>query len=401
MLESLFGKEFYNAYFHYIVGVSILILGVFVGHLVVSILRSILIKESTTSEVKQNITSKMSKINMPVNLVFFSIAVYAVHKLGDFPREFDPYIWHSVKVVLDISFFMILYHFIGAAVYFLMSKISGDSINNSAEELISNAAKMVIAILGVVTVLGNFNINIGPVLGGLTVLTSAVALAARESIKGFMGSLTVILEGKFQQGDWIKIDDTQGFVEHIGIRATSIRGLDKTLTVIPNDKFVESSITNYSKTTHWAIHEEFILDHSATQHQLETIVSKYREWLINNPDIESDPKKAGLIVRIDNLEMHGFSLLLKFFTKTNLYPEHLRVREAAIFGLLKIVHEAGVKFAHATHHVLIQDEEESHDKGERKLMEGDSSRKEEAKKSISQKNKDKAPSKQLNAKNKE
>lgn len=401
MLESLFGKEFYHSYFHYIVGIGILILGVIVGQVVVSILRSILTSGNQTSEVNENISSKMSKITMPVNLVFFSIAVYAVHKLGDFPRELDPYIWHSVKVVLDISFFMILYHFVGAAVYFLMSKVFSDSVNRSAEELVANAAKIVIAILGVVTVLGNFNINIGPVLGGLTVLTSAIALAAKESIKGFLGSLTVILEGKFQQGDWIKIEETQGFVEHIGIRTTSIRGLDKTLTVIPNDKFVDSSITNFTRVTNWAIHEEFILEHTATQRQLESIVSKYREWLIQNPDIESDPKKAGMIVRIENLEMHGFILLLKFFTKTNQYPEHLRVREAAIFGLMKIVQEAGVNFAHATHHVLIDEDEGAPEGGEEKERKKEIGGKEKAEKGILQKPKDKMLLKKPNEKNKD
>lgn len=113
----------------------------------------------------------------------------------------------------------------------------------------ANAVKLVIAVLGVITVLGNFNINIGPVLGGLTVLTSAIALAAKDSIQGFIGSLTVVLEGKFKEGDWIKMGDLQGFVENIGIRTTSIRGFDRTLTVIPNDAFVASSITNFSRTT--------------------------------------------------------------------------------------------------------------------------------------------------------
>lgn len=356
MLENLIGKEAYNAYFHYIVGVGIIISGMIVANIVVIVLRDLLTHKDANPDDKAKVAKLMAKVHFPINLVFLAIAIYAVHKLGDFPAVVEPYLLQGVKAVLDISFFMTMYHFMGALVVTRLFNGLGLEVSNTVKDLLANAVKIVVAVLGVITVLGNFNINIGPVLGGLTVLTSAVALAAKDSIQGLIGSLTVVLEGKFKEGDWIKMGELQGFVENIGIRTTSIRGLDRTLTTVPNDAFVTASIANFSKITNWEIKEEFVLAHTSTQAQLEKIVSRFREWLSNNPDVVTDPSKAILLVRVNNLVQHGFSLLVMFYTKTNQWPVHVGVREQAMFQLLKIVEEEGTSFAHPTHKVLLDED---------------------------------------------
>ncbi|QOL19834.1 mechanosensitive ion channel family protein [Candidatus Bodocaedibacter vickermanii] len=353
MLENLLGKEFYNAYFHYIVGVCILILGVVVANIIVVILRDLLTHEGATPEDKTKVVKLVSKIHFPINLVFIALSIYVVHKLGDFPAKFEPYLLQCVKTTLDISFFMTVYHFVGALVLTRLFKGFGLTINDTIKELLANAVKIVIAVLGVVTVLGNFNINIGPILGGLTLLTTAVALAAKDSIQGLIGSLTVVLEGKFKEGDWVKMGELQGFVENIGIRTTTIRGFDRTLTTVPNDAFVAASVTNFSRITNWEVKEEFVLAHTSTQEQLEKIVASFSEWLANNPDVEADPKKAIILVRVSNLVQHGFNLLVMFYAKTNQWPEHVRVREQCMFQLLKIIEDAGTSLAHPLHTVFL------------------------------------------------
>jgi MscS family membrane protein len=295
----------------------------------------------------------VGKIRFPINLVFLVCAIYVVHKLGDYPKEFEPYLLHSIKAVLDIAFFMVLYHFAGAFVLTRLFNGFGIVVNDTVKVLLSDLVKVVIAILGVVTVLGNFNINIGPVLGGLTVLTSAVALAAKDSIQGLIGSLTVVLEGKLKKGDWIKMGELQGFVEDIGIRTTSVRGFDSTLTVVPNDAFISGSITNFSRINNWEINVQVVLSYKSTQRQLEAIVMRYREWLINCPDIESDPKKAIILVRVNDLTDHGFNLFLFFYTKTNEWPEYMRVREQCMFQLMKIIEDEGTSIAYPTQSIIM------------------------------------------------
>jgi len=264
---------------------------------------------------------------------------------------------------------MVLYHFVGAVVIARLLGGFGLAINETIKELIANGAKLTIAILGVVTVLGNFNINIGPVLGGLTVLTSAIALAAKDSIQGLIGSLTVVLEGKFKEGDWIKMGDLQGFVEKIGIRTTSIRGFDRALTIVPNDAFSAASVTNISRVNNWEINVQVALSYKSTQRQLENIVLRYRDWLAHNADIESDPKKAVIAVRVNDLTVNGFNLFLFFYTKTNQWLEYMRVREQCMLQLVKIIEDEGTFIAYPTQSIVIENEQESKPSVTKKIVE--------------------------------
>lgn len=355
MLEQLFGSQL-SLYSHYFIGIGILVAGLIVSNVIVSIFAHLLDHNSKTQDEKEKTKELLSKVHFPINLVFLVIAIYVVHKLGDYPKAFEPYLMHGMKAVLDIAFFLTLYHFAGA---FILTRLFGGlgiTVNNTVKTLIADLAKLVIAVLGVITVLGNFNINIGPVLGGLTVLSSAVALAAKDSIQGFIGSLTVVLESKFKEGDWIKMGDLQGFVENIGVRTTSVRGFDRSLTVLPNDAFVSGAVTNFSKVNNWEINTQVVLSYKSTQRQLENIVMRYREWLGNNPDIESDPKKAVVAVRINDLTDHGFNLFLFFYAKTNEWLEYMRVREQCMFQLIKIVEEEGTSLAYPTQSVFLEGE---------------------------------------------
>ncbi|MDP3640837.1 MAG: hypothetical protein Q8R43_00145 [Alphaproteobacteria bacterium] len=63
MIENLLGKAFYNAYFHYIVGVGILILGIIVANIIVVILRDLLTHGGANSEDKAKILKLVSKIH--------------------------------------------------------------------------------------------------------------------------------------------------------------------------------------------------------------------------------------------------------------------------------------------------------------------------------------------------
>ncbi|MCP5322709.1 MAG: mechanosensitive ion channel family protein [Candidatus Paracaedibacteraceae bacterium] len=353
MLQHLLTKEFFHTYFHYFVGAGIIILGFIVASIVVSILAGLLSHKAATPEDKAKNRALISKISFPVNLVFLVLAIYVVHKLGDFPKEFDPYLERIVKAVLDIAFFMSLYYFAGAVVITRLFAGLGINVNATIKDLLADIVKAIVAVLGVVTVLGNFNINIGPVLGGLTVLTSAVALAAKDSIQGLFGSLTVALEGKFKEGDWIKLGDLQGFVENIGIRTTSVRGFDRTLTVVPNDAFITGSVTNFTRINNWEINVQVPISYKATPRQLESIVMRYRDWLGNNPDIESDPQKAIMAVRINDLTDRGFNLFLFFYTKTNQWLEYMRVREQCMMQLVKIIEEEGTAIAYPTQSVFL------------------------------------------------
>jgi moderate conductance mechanosensitive channel len=106
-------------------------------------------------------------------------------------------------------------------------------------------AQMVILFIGLMVLLAQLSINITPILASAGVLGIAIGLGAQSLIKDFFAGFLILLEDQFSVGDMVKIGETGGTVEHLTLRVTRVRGLDGSLTMIPNGNI--SAVVNYSK----------------------------------------------------------------------------------------------------------------------------------------------------------
>jgi MscS family membrane protein len=105
----------------------------------------------------------------------------------------------------------------------------------------------IIAIGGMMVIQNLTGLQIGPLLASLGIGGLAIALAAKDSIANFFGTLTILFDKPFQVGDRIKINDFDGSVENVGFRSTRIRLLNGHLVSIPNEKVVNSEVANITQ----------------------------------------------------------------------------------------------------------------------------------------------------------
>lgn len=103
----------------------------------------------------------------------------------------------------------------------------------------------VILFIGLMTFLGQLDINITPILASAGVLGIAIGLGAQSLIKDFFAGFLILLEDQFSVGDTVKIGETTGTVEQLTLRVTRVRALDGSLTTIPNGSV--GAVVNYSK----------------------------------------------------------------------------------------------------------------------------------------------------------
>ena len=83
-------------------------------------------------------------------------------------------------------------------------------------------------------------------IGGL-----AIALAGQSMLKGLFGTLTIMLDKPFREGERIIVKGHDGFVEEIGLRSTKIRTfLTNHLVAIPNDQMADNEIENIGRRGH-------------------------------------------------------------------------------------------------------------------------------------------------------
>src|SRR4029077_3588445 len=74
----------------------------------------------------------------------------------------------------------------------------------------------------------------------------AVALAAQKTLENVVGGVSIIVDHAVRVGDFLKLGDTVGTVDSIGLRSTRIRTLDRTMLSVPNGQIATVNIETLS-----------------------------------------------------------------------------------------------------------------------------------------------------------
>ena len=107
---------------------------------------------------------------------------------------------------------------------------------------------LIVAVMAIVVSLDVLGINITPLIAGLGIGGLAVALAIQPTLSNLFAGTYVITEGVVNPGDYIDMEGgVSGYVVDVNWRSTRLRTWGNNLVIIPNSRFAETVITNYSK----------------------------------------------------------------------------------------------------------------------------------------------------------
>ncbi|MEM6256592.1 MAG: mechanosensitive ion channel domain-containing protein [Cyanobacteria bacterium P01_D01_bin.156] len=114
------------------------------------------------------------------------------------------------------------------------------------QDILSFFAQYILLFLGVIVLLQAFGIN----ASSLTILASllgvGIGFGVQNIANNFISGFIITLERPIQVGDFIKIGDLVGIVKRVGARSTEINTLDKVTIIVPNSRFLESEVINWS-----------------------------------------------------------------------------------------------------------------------------------------------------------
>ena len=79
-----------------------------------------------------------------------------------------------------------------------------------------------------------FGLNISALLAGAGVVGLALALAAKDTVSNFFGTLVIIADSPFRIGDRIECQNISGIVQEVGMRSTRMILDDESVCTIPN-----------------------------------------------------------------------------------------------------------------------------------------------------------------------
>ena len=256
------------------------------------------------------------------------------------------------RSLITILIFWTFHQIIGP--FSVVVRSVGDLLSRDLLNWIIKAIKVLIFILGIAAVLELWGIKIGPIIAGLGLFGVAVALGAQDLFKNLISGILVLVERRFQVGDWIYVDGViEGTVESIGFRSTVVRRFDKSLATIPNFQFAEKAVINNSQTTNRRINWLIGLEYRTTSKQLSDIKEQIENYIKNNKDF-STGGDTFLTINIDQFAASSIDIRLICFTKTNKYLEWMQVKDALALEIKSIVEKNKASFAFPSTSIYVE-----------------------------------------------
>ena len=102
--------------------------------------------------------------------------------------------------------------------------------------------------VAVVMILGEFAVNLGPLIAGAGIVGVALGFGAQKLVQDFLSGIFMLIEDQYGLGDIVDAGEAIGVIEGITLRTTRLRDINGTVWHIPNGSI--SRIGNQSQQ--WA-----------------------------------------------------------------------------------------------------------------------------------------------------
>jgi MscS family membrane protein len=213
---------------------------------------------------------------------------------------------------------------------------------NAVIRLSATLLKTLAVIIGLVVIFYYFaGINLTAVVAGLGVGGIAVAFAAQKTIENFFGGVFLVWDKPIRLGDFCKAGEHQGTVEHIGLRSTHIRTLNRTVVSIPNGQLSSISVENFTLRDRFLFKHTLSLRYETTADQLRFILAKIRELLYQHPRVDSATARIRFVgFGQSSLDLEIFAYVLE----TDVEP-FLAIQEDLFLRIMDLVESTGSGFA--------------------------------------------------------
>jgi len=158
--------------------------------------------------------------------------------------------------------------------------------------------KLIVNILGVVVIVAILiDKNVAWLLSGLGAMTAVLLLIFKDTILSLVASLQISSNDLFKIGDWIEAPQfgADGDVIDIALHAVKIQNWDKTISIIPTHKLIDSAFRNWrgmSESGGRRIKRSLFIDMNSIQLCTEELLGKFTHFELLNDYIEQKTKEV-------------------------------------------------------------------------------------------------------------
>jgi small-conductance mechanosensitive channel len=344
MSFSVFEKPLFQVGGHYVtfLGVIAFVVLFATGLVIARILQSNVVRRFFSRfKIDTNFVAIVTTILSLAALVFFTIS--AINAAG------IPLAWTAplpavslslVQIFLLIGLLIAVFWISSRTKRFLFNRFLVNSgLDRALQYAIAQIISNVVLVVGVLIVLENTGIH----LGALAVFAGAVGVGVGFGLQNiasnFISGLVILAERPITLGDRVEVAGITGQVQQIRARSTVIRTNDNITMIVPNTKFIDSPVTN------WTYGDPRVRFRIPVGVAYGSDIAKVREALLaagrENPNTLKDPAPSVFLQKFGDNSI-AFELVV-WSSEMSARPS--RYRSDLNFAIEQKFREAGIEIA--------------------------------------------------------
>ena len=156
----------------------------------------------------------------------------------------------QVTILSIILFVIILVAFILLSHIFknrFLSKIlSKFNIDEGIQFTFTRISQYLITFIGIIVAFQFIGIDLSGLAVVLGFLSVGIGFGLQNITSNFIAGIILLFERPINVGDRVTVGDTEGDVQKINIRSTTIRSVNNISYIVPNSEFISTTVINWS-----------------------------------------------------------------------------------------------------------------------------------------------------------
>lgn len=346
--KALFPPWFWEyALWRYFLIIAVLFMIYMLGRLLIKSLSGITsaLKES---HERERLRLVLQATIWPLNLIFLTIALYAIREFFLFPQTANNLMDTAISVIGALAVILFVYRLLDVLQYELTKYAQREEtpMDQTFVQMIRIFARVVIIIIGSIYLLRTISGKpLSALLAGLGIGGLAIALASQDTLKNFFGSIMIMLDKPFNIGHRIVADGHDGTVENIGFRSTRVRTLTGHLVTIPNEKMAGTNVENIGRRPSIRRLTNITITYDTPPDKVEKALNKIREILQDHEGMHQDfPPR----VFFNEFNDASLNIIMIYWYHPPNYWDFLAFNEKVNLKIIRAFEEEGIEFAFPT-----------------------------------------------------
>ncbi len=182
------------------------------------------------------------------------------------------------------------------------------------DTIVSWSARLV-ALIGLLVLLKQFGLQLGPMLAGLGIAGFALGFALQDTLANFAAGAMILAYHPYDVGDTVEAAGASGIVQHMSLVSTTILTLDNQTLIVPNRKMWGDVIRNTTAQDKRRVDMMFSVGYG---NDVATVERLLHEIAKADPRVLATPEP---VIKLHQLADAGLNFVVRVWTRQESYWE--------------------------------------------------------------------------------